>query len=64
MLETNIVSKGKYILENNYKMSNPNLLSMQLGQLEKEVTDMNMIRYLALASIDEKKHNLAKLDKE
>lgn len=44
------------LLNANYKLSNTNVMSHNIGQLEEEVENMNMIKYLAIAAVDVKKN--------
>lgn len=50
-----LIRKGQKLLQSNFKLNNSNVMSENFKELEKDVENMNMITYLALASIELKK---------
>eukprot|EP00347_Sterkiella_histriomuscorum_P022103 403331668 len=52
--DSNLIQKGLKLLNSNYKLNNSNVMSQNIGMLEDEVENMNMIRYLAIAAVDVK----------
>ena len=54
--DKDLIDKGKKLIEMNVRLNNTNVVQENFEMLEKEVSKLSMMRYLAVAAVDVRKN--------
>lgn len=53
--DKDLLDKGKKLIEMNLRLNNTNVVQENFEQLERDVQNLSMMRYLAVAAVDVRK---------